>query len=734
MPPPPKPPQGGFAPALAIKRPAKDTYDPHAVSTEKSSFVKNALDDEPLRGTLTTIDAETGVRNWDQHRRIGTSTRISERVDTTSNSRRGSTRSGNVWDSWAESSTSKSADRSRHERSPSSMSLTSNADFEDEIRGRFVGMSTLMNENQRSLTDFERRNHSVLYQGNMERLKNIVGDKIVSVTHQPVDERLQYLDENGKYRDGIDRGAIKKRLMEEWHKRLADRSAEMEHVTKLKREWDALPDSEKRRGLVQRAANTLLLSVLGAGLDSTNDTITYEGENLPEIYRRVDKRTFSEPVSVSDGARKPDATCSVNKGARPQLQRRGHYFPTEHTLPITVRDTLVESTGGSSSSAVFEGDILGFHSPSPDRASTVQGLFIPSTERYGSTPSSVESRMQNHESRREDRYNPQREPWEPQGPRARPLTGKRKRPVRPPSTVATRIPTPPSRPFLSPVTPRPRIKPSVHASPKPASSATSETTVAFDHVPDLAVLADLPERTDIEDRWGAGARFDKIKDASTKHGRVVMVRLHEPVHFSSSAISERLFGGAIQEIQYHPAERMALVVFLFPSDANAMVQHVKTIRENNAHEYRRLQIDVDWYQSLEIKAVYPAQVFTLATMLTEQASRIILVTHVPVLKKMQDFAQDMKTAFPDKILVKAAISKPIQRYVQKRDGNKGILEFTRIIDAFEVMKVFENRGVLGYERSTVEWLNDSCDVIRPALPFCDCLMCKGRVMKLVKRF
>ena len=39
-------------------------------------------------------------------------------------------------------------------------------------------------------------------------------------------------------------------------------------------------------------------------------------------------------------------------------------------------------------------------------------------------------------------------------------------------------------------------------------------------------------------------------------------------------------------------------------------------------------------------------------MLTEEASRVLLVTHVSVLKKTQDFAHDMKMSFPDRIIVK----------------------------------------------------------------------------------
>ncbi|MCJ1392602.1 hypothetical protein MMC18_005472 [Xylographa bjoerkii] len=731
MPPPQKPPQPGFAPALALKKAAIDPYDPESLLSEKYSLVKNEVGDDPLRSTWTTIDTDTGVRNWDRSNRRRDSSHDSERLSTVSSSRRGSIRSGNVWDSWAEPPAKIPSDRSHRARSPSTMSLASNndyvADIDDNIHGHFIDVSNIMKENQRHLTDFERRNRSVLYQGNAETMKNLVGDRIVSITHLPIDERLQYLDENGKYRDGIDRGPIKKRLMEEWHKRLADRTAEMEHVTQLKREWDALSDSEKACRIAHKEANKKLLTMFGAGLESTHDLATFEGEELPEIYRRINRWSISDHNSVSDGRRSVNVISPTTEGRRPKLQRKGHHMGKELAIPEEVRDASADFASDIASSVGCEEDYIVLHSPRHDFASSLRDSSIPGSRGQGSPPDDAEIL-----SKIQDRSYSRKDSWEPQEPRRRPLPGKRKRPERPASTVTSRIHLPSPQLSLSTIRPQPQIQPSVTTSSKPASSVTSETTVIFDHAPELALLEDLPERTDFDDRPVAYTQFEKIKAASSKHGRVVMVRLHEPVLFTSSAISERLFGGGIQEIQYHPAERMALVVFLFPSEADAMVKHVKNLRENNAHEYRRLQIDAEWYKGLETKAIYPAQVFTLATMITEDASRILLVTHVSVLKKTQDFAQDMKTSFPDKIIVKAATSKPIKRYVQERDGNSGILEFVSIKDAFEVMEKFKNEDVLGYEESTAEWLADSCDVAKPALPYCDCLMCNGKVMKLVQ--
>ncbi|MCJ1400357.1 hypothetical protein MMC11_003562 [Xylographa trunciseda] len=754
--PPLRPAQPRFAPALALKKAAIDPYDPESSVQEKLSFVKKELGDDLLPGTWTTIDSETGVRKWDQNHWRGDSSHESDTLSIKSSSRGGSIRSNNIWDSWAEPPAKNLHDLSHQTRSASAMSLASNndciADIDDNIRSHFVDVSNIMKENQRPLTDFERRNQSVLYQGSTDKVKNVVGDRVVSITHLPIDERLQYLDETGKYRDGIDRGPIKKRLMEEWHKRLADRTAEMEHVTKLKREWDALPDLEKTRRIAQRIANTKLLSMFGAGLESTNDLATYEGEDLPEIYKRVSRWTISDHGSVSGDIRRRHALSPTTEGPSSKSQRNGYYVEKERVLPSKVRDVSTEFASGMSSMVELEESDLNLQSPSYHFGYSSRDSSVHASERYGSNLDSAGIPGHIQDLRKDECSRTRSDSWEPQEPRRRPLLGKRKRPDRLPSTASSRISSPSPRPSLATIRPRPQNPSPVTKSSSPTSCVTSNTTVIFNYVPDLGILEDLPERTDFDDKWGAAAKFEKIKDASSKHGRVVMVRLHKPVLFTSSAISERLFGGGIQEIQYHPAERMALVVFFFPAEAASMVKHVKTIRENNDHEYRRLQIDVDWYKGLETKAVYPAQVFTLATMLVEEASRIILITHVSVLKKTQDFAQDMKMSFPDKIIVKvhnpsssrlcgsilifdyvqAAISKPIKRYVQDRDGNSGILEFISVKDAFEVMEVFKNKAVTGYEGSTADWLADSCDVAKPALAYCDCLMCNGKVTKLVQ--
>jgi hypothetical protein len=69
------------------------------------------------------------------------------------------------------------------------------------------------------------------------------------------------------------------------------------------------------------------------------------------------------------------------------------------------------------------------------------------------------------------------------------------------------------------------------------------------------------------------------------------------VKFTPGAIANRVFGGIIQEMQLFPAQKVAIVIFLHPSEANAFVRHVKNVRKSGrAEEIRALQIEAGWYK------------------------------------------------------------------------------------------------------------------------------------------
>ncbi|MCJ1478114.1 hypothetical protein MMC13_006790 [Lambiella insularis] len=744
MPPPPKPAKRTWAPGLAPRMHLIDPYDPEGrdISGEYK-YLLSKVEDEPVQGTWTSIDSDTGTRQWDQTFQQQQSNQKSERSSSRSYPKPASD-TGNIWDRWVQpvqDLTDTSSVRSRSSVLSTASTDDSGSEVDQDVSRHFVNVTDIMTDQPRQRTKFELRNRSSLVVGNASIIKNIIGGNVVSICHQPVDDRVQYRDEDGNYIDGIDRGKMKKRYEEEWKRRLADRKAEIEHITKLKNAWEALSPSEQARRTAQRVSNSKLLMVLGAGLDATRDLSTYEGEDLPEIYRRVSRLrwSISEHGSVIDNQR----SRTLPSDSTPRQST------TRQTEQGSVHSTYRQHYGSASSTSTTS--IIRKISSEPDYIplDSEDTSEINNDNTYsaqGTSSISNAGKSQDHSSSISDWFgdnrcgnraydtcvdyeeNAYRRSWEPKERHKASTPGKRKRT---PSDLAPR-PFIPSTKSQSPtsLTPKARaltLRPPTLSSKASPSVATEVQSVEY--TPDLLIFEDLPKRDRFDGSWGKEWYFDSVKAASNKTGRVVTVRLHEPVHFTSSAVCERLFFGKVQAIQYHPAERLALVVFVFPAEATVFVRHVTNLRENDRHEYRRLQIDAEWYKGSEADAIYPAQVNTLAAVISEDLSRVFLVNHVSTGKRAQDFAHDMKISFPDKIIVKAAISKPIKRYVQARDGNAGILEFASIMLAYEVMERFKAKSVTGYEQSTVEWLSDSCDTYKPSLPFCDCLNCGGKVLK-----
>jgi len=166
-----------------------------------------------------------------------------------------------------------------------------NASIDPEVRRLFVDTRDIMLDNERPTTLFEKRNKRSLAKGNATKIKNIIGGEVVSIVHNPVDDRVKYRDSEGNYVDGIDRGKMKKRYEDEWRSRLDNRAAQIAHLTKIKLAWETLSPEEKARQMERREANAKLVSLLGAGLQSRSDV--FEFDEIPDIYRRTQKWTIS---------------------------------------------------------------------------------------------------------------------------------------------------------------------------------------------------------------------------------------------------------------------------------------------------------------------------------------------------------------------------------------------------------------------------------------------------------
>ncbi|KAI9879109.1 MAG: hypothetical protein M1830_009562 [Pleopsidium flavum] len=255
-----------------------------------------------------------------------------------------------------------------------------------------------------------------------------------------------------------------------------------------------------------------------------------------------------------------------------------------------------------------------------------------------------------------------------------------------------------------------------------ASTATETTQSIVDQGPQLAPLQDtLFDLTKFRDE-AAAEKFDLTQAASGRRGRVATVTLHHGVAYSTSAIAERLFGGFIQEIQFFPEARQALVIFVHPVDAAAFVQHIQSVKMKSLEDYRRLQINAEFYRGVESEAVYPAQKYILAAVIAAEASRSILLRGLPTTLSLNEFAQHMKLRL-SKILVKVTLVKQRNSFTRKRDGNIGILDFASIRDAVEVTEAFRSKKVSDFTQCTAEWLPDPCCKGPSKKDYCRCMHC-----------
>ena len=255
------------------------------------------------------------------------------------------------------------------------------------------------------------------------------------------------------------------------------------------------------------------------------------------------------------------------------------------------------------------------------------------------------------------------------------------------------------------------------------SASVTTSSSALKQVPDLSPLRDIAINLVKHSDDSAAQKFDLTAAASSRHGRVVSIVIHEPVFYSTSAITERIFGGVVQEIEFFPEERMALVVFVHPDEAATFVRHVQSVKATDVRDYRQLQIDVSWHHGTESSAIYPAQRLILAAVIAGAASRSILLRGLSPELGLEELSRQMKVRL-SKILVKVTLVKERNPFTRKRDGNSAVVELACIRDAVEVMELFASRKVADFTQVTAETLKDPC-CKGPSITkdYCPCIYC-----------
>ena len=625
-----------FAPGLAPRKQKIDPYDPLGLMAPKDDYtLMKEKEDAELRGAWTTMDPFTQKvnydRNWHTERRPKTQSNYSVRdslskklppgmPDTAPTGASGSTDTG------------ENEDLRHSGRTPSFNDRFENADLDidPEIRAKFKGIDSVLNERMAPLSEFQRRNKGIIAaKAAPSALKVIIGDKVVKTVEQKVDNRGQFQDRHGNYL-GKDMGRMKKHLVEDRAALIKLRDDQMVRATQEKRKWEAMAPEERQEILAKRRAQAEAFR-MGPGAAESD---IFEYSETPAEYLR-----------------QSSAWSNASRSAR----------------------------GRSSSASIASSDTVLPNASIRSRPSTLSS--VPRGD-AGTARSSVQTTNASDSSSRRHHH---------------------------------AIPPPPG--FRTPTT--------NDVSASETSSQADSSTLFIDPGPELFPIEDVSVKVRPSDDEKLARQYDDIRLLSVTRGRVVTVTLHEPAKFSPANIVTNLFAGIIQEIQFYPRERQAIVIFVFPTEAEAFVKHVSTVKERDGNTHRRLQLDAEWYGGSEDRAIYPVQPRIYVEVLANEARRVLKLSGVKATKRKKDVAEDMKVLL-GKILVKVALIVEKRRYVREEEGNAAIVEFASIKDAVEAMVKFKKGRIAGYEGSQASWLSDPCDKPNKYGQFdgCWCRNCK----------
>jgi hypothetical protein len=223
--------------------------------------------------------------------------------------------------------------------------------------------------------------------------------------------------------------------------------------------------------------------------------------------------------------------------------------------------------------------------------------------------------------------------------------------------------------------------------------------------------------------------YDAAIDLVNSKPRTVMIRLHEPVEFSPARIAEKVLGGTIQELQLFPVQRIAIVVFVHPAEAQAFITHVTNCyTKGRPEEFRALQIDAVWYRdaATKQKLIVPAEEQIMKYLFAEypEASRSLMLHHISSEKKIEEVNKDLGDAL-GMPLAHVRLLRPRQDFYKRNIGSKVVLEFLSIKDAIEAWARFDAGQVEGYYGTMPEFLLDRSRMnLFTERSFCRCLHCR----------
>ena len=443
-----------FAPAFGKKNKKHDDED--VFNDKQYEYMKSR--DYSSTSTWNTFDASTKSKNFSGPERMAGPDAGHESVG--------------VWNSWG--------------------IATSNDEGQGDVSHLFVGTHEVMQQANLPQNAFEATNQSTLGLGSRaNNIVNMIGSREIGTVSRAKDERLQYLDEKGQYKDGQDRGQIPKRLVEEYNRRIKQRTQEMTHANAVLNDWNSLTlEQQGQRREDARHAMAEMLRSLELVIE----------EEVPEEYRQEahDTSVLIEdelPLFVDDFDREesPALTPSPPRPSR--------------TLPFRLKQAQKAAARQQKRGNVFE-----------DARSLVDSSYKSLTAR-ARAPSRHAQRSP--ASSRRGSYDQSRHQSKVQSRRS--------------SQSKQQFPPPPPPPA---------------AIPLGARSVTSESSLfSVTNYPKILPPNDAERVTEIDVIETNKPKYWKAVQHSTISGRLVVVQLHKNLKFTFQQIASRVFGGQVQEFQ-----------------------------------------------------------------------------------------------------------------------------------------------------------------------------------------
>lgn len=363
-----------------------------------------------------------------------------------------------------------------------------------DVKQLFYSNEELLNRHSQPKNRLEANNKTTLALGSKSQsIVNVIGGKEIGTTVLGSEDRFKYLNDSGEYKDGVDRGQIKKRLRDEFECSISIRKDEMLHASAVLREWASLPEEEKERRRENARFN--MAEMLKA-------VELVELDEIPKDY--TDK--FQNPFDFIQ-LENDDVSQSMNQSVNQMVGQSSANVSTEETRPLS------SPTAPTATYPVFKKPRVSAVRPGKGRQK--EWSSSQTTPQYTTTTSTPISRSI------------------PSSGSATP-TGSRKDHRR----LGAAWPT--------------LKKPKRVPPPPPPQSDWSETSrnsffTVGNKEPEITPLEDVPAGQELN--GDLMAKYQKAVEQSTMRGRLVVLKLQPEIKFTTEVVASRIQGGHVQEFQ-----------------------------------------------------------------------------------------------------------------------------------------------------------------------------------------